>query len=206
MDATVLDHQGAYAGTLMKDAGELIARARRGDDDAFRLIFEQHHRFILRFIYGMVGAHELAEELTQETFLRAFAGLGALRDEEKLATWLCGIARNVALHALRRARRRERPQVALDEQAVMELSEVQSTGPEKRLLDRELNRAIHDALGALDEDKRVVFTLKVLQQRNYDEIAAITGSSVPKLKTDLHRAKAEMRRLLHAYLEVRDEV
>jgi RNA polymerase sigma-70 factor (ECF subfamily) len=205
MDAKVLDHQGVYAGTLMNDAGELIACARRGDDDAFRLIFEQNHRFILRFIYGMVGVHELAEELTQETFLRAYAGLHALRDDAKLTTWLCGIARNVALHALR-ARRKERPQVALDDNTLTELSDVGSGGPDDRLLHQELKRAIHDALGALDEDKRLVFTLKALQQRSYDEIAAITGHSVPKLKTDLHRAKAEMRRLLHAYLEVRDEV
>jgi RNA polymerase sigma-70 factor (ECF subfamily) len=201
MDATVLEHQGAYAGTLMNDVSDLTARARRGDDDAFRLIFEQHYRLILRFTYGMVGTHELAEELTQETFLRAHAGLHALRDDAKLATWLCGIARNVALHALR-ARRREPPQVALDEQTAMESGDRSSGEPEDRLLRQEFKRALRGALDALDEDKRVVFTLKVLQQRSYEEIAAITGSSVPKLKTDLHRAKAEMRRLLHTYTGV----
>jgi RNA polymerase sigma-70 factor (ECF subfamily) len=201
MGATVLEHQGGYAGTLMNDVSDLTDRARRGDEDAFRLIFEQHYRSVLRFTYGMVGAHELAEELTQETFLRAHAGLHALRDDAKLATWLCGIARNVALHALR-ARRREPPQVGLDEQTAAGSGGTNSAEPEDALLRREFRRAMRDALRALDEDKRVVFTLKVLQQRSYEEIAAITGYSVPKLKTDLHRAKAEMRRRLHTYTGV----
>ena len=59
------------------------------------------------------------------------------------------------------------------------------------------------ALGALDEDKRLVFTLKIFQQRSYEEIAEITGFSVPKVKTDLHRARTEMRRRMSPYLGVK---
>jgi len=69
-----------------------------------------------------------------------------------------------------------------------------------------LNGVIQNALGALDEDKRMVFTLKVFQQRSYEEIAEITGFSIPKLKTDLHRARAEMRRRIRPYLGVGYEV
>jgi len=61
---------------------------------------------------------------------------------------------------------------------------------------------IRDALSKLDEDKRLVFSLKIFQQQSYEEIASITGFSIPKLKTDLHRARAEMRRLIRPYLEV----
>ena len=78
--------------------------------------------------------------------------------------------------------------------------------PDRELLGKELNGVIQNALGALDEDKRVVFTLKVFQQRSYEEIAEITGSSIPKLKTDLHRARAEMRRRIQPYLGVGYEV
>ena len=69
-----------------------------------------------------------------------------------------------------------------------------------------MNRAIHVALHRLDEDKRLVFSLKVFQQQSYEEIALITGFSMAKLKTDLHRARAEMRKLLRPYMEVSDEV
>ena len=62
---------------------------------------------------------------------------------------------------------------------------------------------IRDALSRLDEDKRMVFALKIFQQQSYEEIAAITGFSIAKLKTDLHRARAEMRRLIRPYMEVR---
>ena len=75
----------------MDSSEELIASARSGDDDALRLLFEQHHRFILRFLYGMVGEHDLAEELTQECFARAFRSLKTLRNEAKFSTWLCGM-------------------------------------------------------------------------------------------------------------------
>jgi RNA polymerase sigma-70 factor (ECF subfamily) len=70
-------------------------------------------------------------------------------------------------------------------------------------LSKELNHLIRSALAELDEDKRLVFTLKELQHLSYKEISEITGSGVPKLKTDLHRAKIEMRRVLRPYLEAK---
>jgi hypothetical protein len=65
---------------------------------------------------------------------------------------------------------------------------------------------IRSALARLDADKRLVFTLKELQHLSYKEISDITGSAIPKLKTDLHRAKIEMRRALSPYLEAKDEL
>jgi RNA polymerase sigma-70 factor (ECF subfamily) len=194
----------AYAGVWMDSPKELIAGVRRGDENAFQLIFEQHHRFIFRFLYGMVGERRLAEELTQETFMQAYRNIGSLREEAKLLSWLCGIARNVALHSLR-SRPGKNQWIGIDDQEVAELKDAQLT-PETRMLNAELKTVIRDALTALDEDKRAVFILKVLQQMSYEEIAEVTGFSIPKLKTDLHRAKIEMRRLIRPYLEVRDEM
>ena len=190
--------------TLMNSSENSMARGRY-DDEAFRLIFVQHHRFIIRFIYGMVGEHSLAEELTQETFMRAYRSMLTLRGESKLSTWLCGIAKNVALNALRE-RNREFSTIEINDQSVAKLSASDRTGPDGYLLNKELRNVIHDALGRLDSDKRMVFILKLLQQRSYDEISEITGFSIPKLKTDLHRAKAEMRCLIRPYLEVRNEM
>ena len=95
--------------------------------------------------------------------------------------------------------------LVIDDDHVIELSDGKRP-PDRQLLDKELNGVIRDALGALDEDKRLVFTLKIFQQRSYEEIAEITGSSIPKLKTDLHRARAEMRRRIRPYLGVGYEV
>jgi RNA polymerase sigma-70 factor (ECF subfamily) len=188
------------AGALMNSSEELISRARSGDDEAFRLIFGRYGRPIISFIYDMVGRRELAEELTQETFVRAYKNLNALRDDTKLSTWLFGIAKNVARESLR-YKHRETDRVGFDDDRVLELSDGKQP-PDRQLLDKELNGVIQDALGALDEDKRLVFTLKIFQQRSYEEIAEITGFSIPKLKTDLHRARTEMRRRIRPYLGV----
>ena len=177
----------------------------RPDDETFRLIFAQQHRFIFRFLYGMVGEHDLAEDLTQETFMRAYWSMNNFRDGSKLSTWLCGIAKNVALNTLRK-RHREYATIEMNDLSVAKLSQPGGTAPDHRLLSEELRNVIHDALQKLDCDKRMVFVLKLLQQRSYDEIAEITGFSIPKLKTDLYRAKAEMRCLIRPYLEVRNEM
>ena len=187
------------AGARVATAQDLLSQARGGDGDAFRLIFERYSRPIISFIYDMVGRRELAEELAQETFVRAHRNLHAIRDETKLSTWLFGIAKNVARESLR-SRRRDEARVDIDEDRVVELSDG-SPLPDRQLLNKELDSVVQDALATLDEDK-LVFALKVLQQRSYEEIAVITGSSIPKLKTDLHRAKAEMRRRIRPYLGV----
>lgn len=188
----------------MNSSVDLVTRACSGDQEAFRLIFERYSRPVISFIYDQIGDRDLAEELAQETFVRAYRSLKSLREETKLSTWLFGIAKNVARESLR-YRHRETDKVGIDDDRVIELSDGKLP-PDRELLDKELSGVIRDALGALDEDKRVVFTLKIFQQRSYEEIAEITGSSIPKLKTDLHRARAEMRRRIRPYLGVGYEV
>jgi RNA polymerase sigma-70 factor (ECF subfamily) len=201
MDAfRLLGQQNGRAGMLMYSSQELIARVRNGDEEAFRLIFDRYIRPVISFIYDMIGQRDVAEELAQETFVRAYKGIQSLKDDTKLSTWLFGIAKNVARESLR-SRLRDHHKVEIENDSVMELSDKELL-PDGRLLNKELNRVIHDALSTLDEDRREVFTLKVFHQRSYEEIAEITGFSIPKLKTDLHRARAEMRRRIQPYLGV----
>src|SRR5918912_3659886 len=102
-----LDEPGAYTGALMNSAEELVARVRSGDEEAFRLIFDRYSRPVLSFIFDMVGDRSLAEDLAQETFVRAYRGLSGLREETKLSTWLFAIAKNCAREHLRSRRRAE---------------------------------------------------------------------------------------------------
>ncbi|HNJ44165.1 MAG TPA: sigma-70 family RNA polymerase sigma factor, partial [Acidobacteriota bacterium] len=78
--------------------------------------------------------------------------------------------------------------------------------PDGELLTKELNCVIHHALSLLDEDKRLIFSLQAFHQYSYEEIAEITGFTIPKIKTDLHRAKAEMRKRIRPYLGERHEL
>ena len=195
---------GAFAGTLMNSSRDLVTRVCRGDQEAFRLIFDRYSRPVIGFIYDMVSDRDLAEELTQETFVRAYRGIRSMNPETKLSTWLFGIARNVARESLR-ARKRASRHVDLEDESVLDLSDNEPV-PVERLLSKELNALIRSSLAALDEDKRVVFTLKVFHHCSYEEIAEITGFSLAKLKSDLHRARAEMRRRIKPYAGVGYEV
>lgn len=199
-ELSVEGQPGAFAATLMNSSADLVARASRGDQEAFRLIFERYSRPVISFIYDMVSDRALAEELTQETFVRAFRSLEGLREETRFSTWLFGIAKNVARESLR-ARVRDSRRVDLDDQSVLDLSDREPV-PVNQLLNKELNELIQRSLALLDEDKRLVFTLKVFQQCSYEEIASITGFSIPKLKTDLHRARSEMRRRISPYVRL----
>lgn len=203
-DVSIDGQPATFAGTLMNSSADLVTRVCAGDSEAFRLIFERYSRPVISFIFDMVNDRALAEELTQETFVRAFRAIRTMRRETKLSTWLFGIARNVARESLR-ARARAINHVDLADKSVMDLSDHKPV-PVEGVLSKELNDVIRRSLAELDEDKRLVFTLKVLHQCSYDEIAEITGFTLAKLKTDLHRARAEMRRRIGAYAGVGYEV
>src|ERR1044072_3035110 len=102
-----LGQPGAHAGALMNSTEELVARVRAGDEEAFRLIFDRYSRPVLSFIFDMVGDCTLAEALAQETFLRAYRGMGGLQEETNLSTWLFAIAKNCARDQFPSRRRNE---------------------------------------------------------------------------------------------------
>lgn len=181
---------------------DLIAKAQSGDCEAFGIIFENHHRFIYKFIRAMLGNAETAEELTQETFLGAYKNIGSLRNEALLKTWLCSIAKNTVYNSFRSKNRQVKK--ADEEIDTLILTDYKNPPPDEQFLNKELNQAIQKALSELSEDKRLIFILKEMQQLSYNEISEITGATIPKLKTDLFRAKSEMRRLLEPYLEAKN--
>jgi RNA polymerase sigma-70 factor (ECF subfamily) len=176
----------------------ILARARAGDADAFHAIFIRYSKPVLSFIFSLLGNRAHSEELTQETFIRAYRGLNSKHGESQLSTWLFGIARNVVREAIRE-KYRERKWVELDQPLSKTLRDLRNT-PDEQVIAGELNRVIQSALAAMTMDHRVVFVLKVLHRMRYQEISRITGSSVGKLKTDLHRARSQMQQRLAAYL------
>ena len=204
MDISMLYHTSAEINNLTDAADDLIVRAQSGDNEAFGLIFELHYRFVYKFIYAMLGEKESAEELTQETFLGAFRGINGLRGDAHLKTWLCGIAKNIVYKQLR-TNRKEGTKSA-DAIESLNVFDEKNLSPDREFLSKELNRLIGAALKKLDADKRLVFTLKELQNLSYREISEITGSTISKLKVDLHRAKTEMRILLQSVREAKNEV
>ena len=200
LDAVQLNRRrGSQTGALMNGSENLIARARGGDQEAFRLLFNRFSRPVFQFIYQLVFQRDVSEDLTQETFVRAYQNLKHLRDDSRFSTWLFGIGHNVAREFLR-TQRRENENILDD---AVEIHDAEFLSPADRLLEKELNSAIEKALAGLDEEKRAVFVLKIFQQRSYREIAEITGFSIPKIKTELHRARVKMRQRLRCYVETK---
>jgi RNA polymerase sigma-70 factor (ECF subfamily) len=172
--------------------------ARSCDPDEFREVFLRYGKPILSFVYSLIGDRARAEELTQETFIRAYRRLASMKAGTQLSTWLFGIARNVVREAIKE-KYRDRRSIALDDEVSATLRDSR-VAPDQDLFTGELNRTIRKALAGLPEDYRIVFVLKVVHHMRYEQISAITGASVGKLKTDLHRARLEMRHKLLPYL------
>jgi RNA polymerase sigma-70 factor (ECF subfamily) len=176
----------------------MLARARNGDPEALQTIFHRYGKPVLAFIYHMIGDRAAAEELTQETFFRAYRGLARIQDGTKFSTWLFGIARNVVREAVRDRVRGIR-EVSRSDLASIPVEDGKA-GPEDSVISEELLCLIRRLLLDLPEDQRLVFVLKLLRKMPYEEISLITGSSIGKLKTDLHRARLQMRDHLLPYL------
>jgi RNA polymerase sigma-70 factor, ECF subfamily len=191
--------QGSHTGALMNGSEDLIARARAGDQEAFRLLFVRFSRPVFQFIYQLVSQRDLADELTQETFVRAYGNLKQLRNDSHFSTWLFGIGHNVVREFLRS---RQRQTEGLSEE-INQSEDARSISPVEGVLEKELNLAIEKALQELDEERRAIFVLKVFQERSYQEIVEITGFSVAKIKTELHRARLKLRQRLRCFVEMK---
>jgi len=180
----------------------LRLRVRAGDPEAYQDIFHRYSKPVLSFIYAMIGDRSNAEELLQETFIRAYQRLDSARVTGRFSSWLFGIARNVVREAIK-AKYRDRRKVSLGDPEFEALEDARA-GQNESVIAAELRRVIRRALADLPESRRVVFVLKIVNQMSYEEISSATGTSIAKLKTDLHRARLELRRKLAPFLSGRN--
>ncbi len=176
----------------------LLRRARAGDPAAFRALFERHGPAVWRFLKDCFRDDAAADEATQETFVRAHGKLAALRDEERLASWLLGIARHVFLES-RRTRGVHLDVDGEDSEGLVE-AVLPTPTPEDLLLDRETEALLAEALGTLREERRAVLLLRIDHGLAYEDIARVMGWTLPKVKNEIHRARLQLREQLAAHV------
>jgi len=183
---------------------QLVERALGGDQDAYRLLVGRHQRAVYNVIVRMLRNPALAQDLAQETFLRAFSHLDSFDPRFRFTSWLLRIAHNVAVDALRRKSPEELP---LDppgppavSQGVMQAALVDPRSDEAaRLVEHgDLTRALEWALARIRPEYRKLLVLRHHHELSYEEVAAVTGLPVGTVKSYLHRARAEMARLLES--------
>jgi RNA polymerase sigma factor (sigma-70 family) len=169
----------------MSEAGATVAREKIGFDEAFTL----HHRTVFRTARSVVRDEMLAEDVTQEVFLRLYHHQDAIKDEEMLRPWLIRVALNVARNTLRgniRANTRE-------ENYVKETDEVSATTVETDFEERERAKEVHRALSLIKEPLRSCLVLKQ-QGLSYREIAESLSLTETSIGTFIARARTEFAR------------
>lgn len=173
----------------------LIARAKDGDEGAFEDLFHAYRRRVYLLCVRMTGDSSEAEDLTQETFLQIFRKISTFRNQSAFSTWLHRVAVNVVLMHLRRKHLQlvplEQPDSAQDEPARREHGTEDQTLV--GLIDRIL---IRRAIARLPEGRRAVLVLHDLEGYRHSEIAKIYNCSIGNSKSQLCRARWNMRELL----------
>lgn len=162
----------------------------------FRAIYDEHARSVRRFLGDLLRDDVAADEATQETFVRAHARLGTLRQDDKVLPWLFGIARNVFYEELRARRRHLRP---IDEHEGDEPVD-RAPSPEGLLLGAEADAQLAAALAELGDERRTALVLRIDHGLDYEEIAAVMGWPLSKVKNEIHRARLVLRTRLAKYV------
>ncbi len=176
---------------------ELVQRAIARDEVAIRSIMQTNNRRLYRLARGILRNDSEAEDVVQETYVRALTHLQDFRGDSSLATWLSRIAMNEALGRLRRQRPgvelSSLPPGTLEAQIIQFPNSATSEDPEKTMAQREIQRVVEHAIDELPDNFRIVFITRVIEGMNVEETAEILGLKPETVKTRLHRARSMLR-------------
>ena len=179
---------------------EVVTRARKGEEAAYRELVRRYERPVFSLVFRMVRNRELAEDLSQETFIKVLNALDSYRPEYKFSSWVFKIANNAAIDHLRRREldtlslegspHAETPQMVeatalqIGERGENQLEEVEN---------KELGGEIEEAIAKLRPEYRTCILLRHVEGRAYEEIAEILNLPLGTVKTYIHRARNELR-------------
>ena len=187
---------------------EVVELARKAEERAYRELLRRYQRPVFSLIYRMVRDRELAEDLSQETFVKVLNALDRYRPEYKFSSWVFKIANNAAIDHLRR---KELDTLSLEggpdattpervEATALQLGD-HAESPLDELEARELGATIERAISQLRPEYQSCIMLRHVDGRPYDEIAEMLDLPLGTVKTYIHRARAELRECLDGLIE-----
>jgi RNA polymerase sigma-70 factor (ECF subfamily) len=184
-------------------SADLVARAREGDYSAFEELVKRHQARVYAVALGITKNAAEAEEVSQETFLSAFEHLDGFRGEAKFSSWLFRVATNHALMRLRKKRPEPQGDIAALEPRMTNdgtspfapLSQW-AKRPDDAASSKEVQQALDASLDALPTEDRAMLLLRSVDGTSHQELATIFSTTVPAVKSRLHRARLSLRALL----------
>jgi len=179
-----------------------VANAREGDQDAFRVLVERHSHALFRLAFRMTGNEQDAEDIVQDTLLRAYRQLDKFESRANFGTWLHRIAANCALDLLRKRKRREDKCDQVDF-ASIETSVSLPSGepaPDRALVNSEVQQMVQSALQELTPMERTAFVLRHFEHKSIDEIGSVLDLRASAAKQAIFRAVQKVRRSLEPLL------
>jgi len=176
--------------------GAFVAKARAGEPDAFRVLVDRHSRGLFRLAFRMTGNEADAEDVVQESFLRAYRQLGRFDERSSFGTWLHRIAVNCALDLVR-ARKRRGEQAAVDETSdPVSLAASSDPAPDRLAWGGEFRDRIAEALTELSAMERAAFVLRHYEGQSMEEVGRVLGCHAGAAKHSVFRAVQKLRRAL----------
>ena len=167
------------------DESQLIARVRAGESAAERALYDAHVDRVYRLAYRLAGDDALAQEFTQETFIRAFDKLSSFRGDAAFSTWLHTITTTVVLNGLRKVKRFRQREADIDD--------AHDIGTTHRHAEPDLKARLRQAIDALPEGYRTVFVMHDVEGYTHEEIGVALGVETGTSKAQLSRARAKLR-------------
>ncbi|MTW11172.1 sigma-70 family RNA polymerase sigma factor [Pseudoduganella eburnea] len=179
---------------------ELVERARAGERAAFDLLVARYQRRLLRLVLRLLRDQAEAEDVVQETFLRAYRALPRFRGDAAFYTWLYRIALNGARSTILRRRQRAAPHGLVPSQLPAPVPEIGT--PESMLLSKQVMQTIDAALEALPLELRTVIALREIEGLSYEEIAQIMECPLGTVRSRIFRAREAIARRLRPLLDL----
>ncbi|MGA2600047.1 MAG: sigma-70 family RNA polymerase sigma factor [Bryobacteraceae bacterium] len=184
----------------MEDSGDgaVVIRAQSGDGDAFRMLVERHSRSVFRLAYRMTGNEQDAEDVVQETFLRAYKQLSHYESRSSFSTWLYRIASNYSLDLIRMRKRHEQKRETGTEEGRDVLDTVPATAPgqDRLVFSNQVSERVSAAMNELSDLERSAFVLRHFEGLSIEEIGGMLGTSLNATKHSIFRAVQKLRKRL----------
>jgi RNA polymerase sigma-70 factor (ECF subfamily) len=174
------------------EVAAVLARARQGDSEAFRTLVERHSRRAFQLAYRMTGNEQDAEDVVQESFIRAYRQLGRFEARAHFATWLHRIVANCSIDLIR-SRRARHDHPSTDELAPAEQPEAGEADPERLAASAQIERKVAAAMSELSPLERAAFTLRHYEGRSISEIGRTLGLGTSATKHSVFRAVRKLR-------------